>query len=78
MGILLDVGALSCRLGNKQLTARLIPIPGLKAGDQTQFESEYMCNGPVLRVRAVEEVSDGEIIDDVIPLESLLSLPHYV
>jgi uncharacterized protein (UPF0210 family) len=49
-GILLDVAALAVRL-NKPLTARLMPIPGAKAGDLTQFDFEYFANGRVLDVK---------------------------
>jgi uncharacterized protein (UPF0210 family) len=49
-GILLDVAALSLRL-DKPLTARLMPIPGAKAGDLTGFDFEYFANGWVLGVK---------------------------
>lgn len=39
-GILADVAALSLRL-DKPLTARLLPIPNLKQGDNTNFDFEY-------------------------------------
>lgn len=39
-GMLLDVAALSCRL-TKQLTARIMPIPGAFAGDRVEFDFEY-------------------------------------
>ena len=45
-GILLDVAALALRL-DKPLTARLMPIPGTKAGDQTEFDFSYFANGRV-------------------------------
>ncbi len=45
--VLLDIAALSLRL-KKPLTARLMPIPGLKAGDDTGFEFEYFANSKVL------------------------------
>src|SRR5262249_51238152 len=48
-GVLLDVGALALRL-DKQLTARLMPLPGKKAGDLTAFEFEYFANSRVLAV----------------------------
>lgn len=48
--VMADVAALSMRLGKKQLTVRLMPIPGKKAGEWTTFDSPYMCNGPVLHV----------------------------
>jgi uncharacterized protein (UPF0210 family) len=49
--ILLDVAALALRL-NKPLTARLMPIPGKKAGDPTGFDFEYFANSKVLGVPA--------------------------
>ena len=45
--ILVDMGALALRL-DKQLTARLMPLPGKKAGDLTSFEFEYFANSRVL------------------------------
>ena len=48
-GILLDVGALSLRL-NKPLTARLLPLPGLRAGEMTQFDDRYFVNTQVMRI----------------------------
>jgi uncharacterized protein (UPF0210 family) len=49
-GILLDVAGLAMRL-DKPLTARLMPIPGAKAGDLTQFDFAYFANGRVLDVK---------------------------
>jgi uncharacterized protein (UPF0210 family) len=46
-GILLDVAALALRL-DKPLTARLMPIPGARAGDLTEFDFAYFANGRVL------------------------------
>ncbi len=45
--VLLDLAALSLRL-DKPLTARLMPIPGKKAGDETGFDFEYFANSSVL------------------------------
>jgi len=44
-----DTGTLAYRL-NKPLTVRLFPVPNLKEGDMTQFESDDLCNSLVLRV----------------------------
>ncbi len=44
-----DTGTLAFRL-NKPLTVRLFPVPGLKAGDRTAFESDDLCNCTVLAV----------------------------
>jgi uncharacterized protein (UPF0210 family) len=46
-GILLDVAALAARL-NKPLTARLMPIPGLAAGDPVQFDFPYFADSRVM------------------------------
>jgi uncharacterized protein (UPF0210 family) len=61
--VLLDVAVLSQRL-NKPLTARLLPVPGKKAGDPTGFDFAYFANSRVLPL-------------DADPLEGLLvSTPH--
>lgn len=44
-----DTGTLAFRL-NKPLTVRLFPVPNLKAGDMTHFESDDLCNSMVLCV----------------------------
>jgi uncharacterized protein len=50
--ILLDMATLALRL-NKPLTARLMPIPGGKAGDLTTFDFSYFANARILRPRGV-------------------------
>ena len=45
--ILLDVASLSVRL-NKPLTARLMPIPGKKAGEMTSFDFPFFTNSRVM------------------------------
>lgn len=45
--VLLDVAALSARL-RKPLTARLMPIPGKMAGEETNFEFDYFANSRVM------------------------------
>jgi uncharacterized protein (UPF0210 family) len=47
VAILFDVAALALRL-DKPLTARLMPLPGRQAGDETDFEFEYFANSRVL------------------------------
>jgi uncharacterized protein (UPF0210 family) len=47
-GAYLDVAALSLALGGKPLTARLLPVPGARAGDQTAFTFDYFSNSRVL------------------------------
>jgi len=49
--LLLDVSALALRL-NKPLTARLMPIPGKKAGDLTGFDFGYFANSRVMLLEA--------------------------
>ncbi|WP_274572464.1 DUF711 family protein [Neisseria leonii] len=44
-----DTGTMAFRL-NKPLTVRLFPVPGLKAGDETRFDSSDLCNCAVLAV----------------------------
>ncbi|MGV8025576.1 MAG: DUF711 family protein [Anaerolineaceae bacterium] len=45
--LLLDIAALGLRL-NKPLTARLMPVPGKKAGDAVEFNFLYFAKGKVL------------------------------
>lgn len=47
--LLLDLAALSLRL-NKPLTARLMPIPGKKAGQMTAFNFGYFANSRILSI----------------------------
>jgi uncharacterized protein len=49
--LLLDLSAMSMRL-NKPLTARLMPIPGKKAGDPTYFNFDYFANSRVMALEA--------------------------
>jgi uncharacterized protein (UPF0210 family) len=51
-GLLLDVAALALRL-DKPLTARLMPVPGARAGDLTEFDFAYFANGRVLDVKGL-------------------------
>jgi uncharacterized protein (UPF0210 family) len=48
--ILLDLATLSTRL-QKPLTARLMPIPGMQAGDETHFDFAYFSNSRVMAVK---------------------------
>jgi uncharacterized protein len=45
--ILLDLAALSARL-KKQLTARLMPVPGKQAGELTEYIFDYFANSRIL------------------------------
>ncbi|MGB8215176.1 MAG: DUF711 family protein [Anaerolineales bacterium] len=49
--LLLDLSALALRL-NKPLTARLMPIPGKKAGDPANFDFGYFASGRVMALEA--------------------------
>jgi uncharacterized protein len=49
--LLLDLAALALRL-DKPLTARLMPVPGKKAGDPTGFTFEFFANSRVMALRA--------------------------
>ena len=48
-GILMDVAVLAVRL-NKPLTARLLPLPGMAAGDPVHFDFDYFADGKVMSV----------------------------
>lgn len=47
--VLLDVAMLASRL-HKPLTARLMPLPGLQAGDPVQFDFPYFANSRVMSI----------------------------
>jgi uncharacterized protein (UPF0210 family) len=49
--LLLDLAALALRL-DKPLTARLMPIPGKRAGEATNFDFAYFANSHVLALKA--------------------------
>lgn len=49
--LLLDISVLSLRL-NKPLTARLMPIPGKKAGDPVNFDFEFFAPSHVLALES--------------------------
>jgi uncharacterized protein len=49
--LLLDLAALAVKL-DKPLTARLIPVPGVRAGELTQFTFEYFSNARAFDVGA--------------------------
>lgn len=49
--VMLDVAALALRL-NKPLTARLMPIPGKKAGDVVNYDFSYATRSAVMPLRA--------------------------
>lgn len=47
--LLLDLCALALRL-DKPLTARLMPVPGKRAGDSTEFDFAFFANSRVMRL----------------------------
>ena len=49
--LLLDLSALALRL-DKPLTARLMPVPGKKAGDVTNFDFGFFANSKVMSLEA--------------------------
>lgn len=49
--LLLDLAVLAERL-DKSLTARLMPVPGKKVGDRTDFHFEYFENSKVMDIKA--------------------------
>jgi len=49
--VLMDLAALSLRL-DKPLTARLMPIPGKKAEDETNFDFPFFANSKVMDIKA--------------------------
>ena len=51
MPLLLDLSALALRL-DKPLTARLMPIPGKQAGDETNFDFEFFAQSKVMGLDA--------------------------
>lgn len=67
--VLLDLAALALRL-DKPLTARLMPIPGKRAGDPTDFDFAYFANSRVLPLRA-GALSGKWLGEGAIPLASL-------
>jgi hypothetical protein len=51
--ILLDVSTLAV-VADKPLTARLMPIPGKKAGEMTDFDFPYFANAQIMEVRGAD------------------------
>lgn len=47
--VMRDTGTMAFRL-KKPLTVRLFPVPGLKAGEHTRFESDDLCNCAVMAI----------------------------
>ena len=66
--VLFDLGALSLRL-DKPLTARLMPIPGKKAGEPTSFDFPFFANSKVLGLQA-EALSNFFMGDGYLDIKS--------
>jgi len=66
--ILVDLAVLSLRC-DKPLTARLMPIPGKKAGDSTNFDFPFFANSKVMGVetRGLSRLFDGDGFLDIQP-----------
>ncbi len=54
--LLLDLSALALRL-DKPLTARLMPIPGKQAGEETNFDFAFFANSKVMKLDSAPLVS---------------------
>ena len=65
--LLLDLSALALRL-DKPLTARLMPVPGKKAGDATNFDFGFFANSKVMALEA-EALSQPIRGDETIQIE---------
>ena len=59
--VLLDLAVLAQRL-DKPLTARLMPIPGKEAGDQTEFDFEFFANSKIMQIDA--EPLSGRLVEE--------------
>jgi uncharacterized protein (UPF0210 family) len=66
--LLLDLSALALRL-DKPLTARLMPVPGKKAGDPTGFDFAFFANSKVMALEA-EKLGDGFSGSEIIQLQA--------
>ena len=64
--LLLDLSALALRL-NKPLTARLMPIPGKNAGDETNFDFEFFSQSKIMSL-------DSEKLNPPFDSKEILSL----
>jgi uncharacterized protein (UPF0210 family) len=66
--LLLDLSALAMRL-DKPLTARLMPVPGKKAGDATEFDFGFFANSRVMRLES-EKLTGALSGNDIIQLSA--------
>jgi uncharacterized protein len=69
--LLLDIAALAMRL-DKPLTARLMPIPGKKAGEATDFDFGYFANSRVMKLDA-EPLEKMLAADETLRIGKLVS-----
>ena len=60
--ILLDLSTISIT-HNKPLTARLMPIPGKKAGDDCQFDFEYFASSKIMDIKRLTETKKSDIFN---------------
>lgn len=67
--LLLDLSAIAVRL-DKPLTARLMPIPGKKAGDPSKFDFAFFANSKVMKLEA-ETLDKAFSAEEIIQLRSL-------
>jgi len=66
--ILLDLAALALRL-NKALTARLMPIPGKKAGEMTEFDFAFFANSKIMPLESAP-LKGILLTDENVPISS--------
>jgi uncharacterized protein (UPF0210 family) len=66
--LLLDLSVLALRL-DKPLTARLMPVPGKKAGEATTFDFGFFANSKVMKLES-EDLGGALSGSDIIPLAS--------
>ena len=58
--ILLDLSVVSLS-HNKPLTARLMPIPGKKAGDDVNFDFEYFAPSKIMDIKRLTDSKKNDI-----------------
>jgi len=73
--ILMDTAALSSRL-QKQLTARLMPVPGKKIGDMTTYEFEYFANSRIMDLVS-REMKGLFSMDGDVPIRPLKQIDRF-
>ena len=66
--LLLDLAALALRL-DKQLTARLMPVPGKQAGEETSFDFPFFSNSRVMGLTS-EPLLPPMVQSDSVPIAS--------